>query len=270
MTAQESANGQPAAVSGPMSPKGGRGVCRAAGCEPARRRENRREESAIHLNRGNHERGGEAGAFHHLRLHGGFDLSRVRASPAIDPGLLSCTMPRSALRSAGLCTLPCPLWRSEASPHLGAASVARAAAGPLEEPAWPDFVAWPCPLSVRRQPRIGIRTALFGGTRVRHSRSERRNLYYAAAGSPLVAGGPRPSSPGLLERHATAIRFRPFARRSPSTFRPAAVLIRRRNPCVLRRRRLCGWNVRFMLHDLVSVIPCGRRPQPPESSDTQS
>ena len=54
----------------------------------------------------------------------------------------------------------------------------------------------------------------------------------------------------LTRAHArwfqTVRRFRPLARRRRSTFRPLAVLIRFRNPCVLRRRRLCGWNVLFI------------------------
>ena len=43
----------------------------------------------------------------------------------------------------------------------------------------------------------------------------------------------------------TVRRLRPFARRRLSTSRPFFVLIRTRNPCVRRRRRRFGWNVRF-------------------------
>jgi hypothetical protein len=44
----------------------------------------------------------------------------------------------------------------------------------------------------------------------------------------------------------TVSRFRPFARRRFSTIRPFFVLILTRKPCVRRRRRRLGWNVRFM------------------------
>jgi hypothetical protein len=40
-------------------------------------------------------------------------------------------------------------------------------------------------------------------------------------------------------------RWRPFLRRAARTFRPPAVFMRDRNPCVLARRLLRGWYVRF-------------------------
>lgn len=43
----------------------------------------------------------------------------------------------------------------------------------------------------------------------------------------------------------TVRRLRPFARRRLSTRRPFFVLMRTRNPCVLLRCRLFGWNVRL-------------------------
>jgi len=42
------------------------------------------------------------------------------------------------------------------------------------------------------------------------------------------------------------MRVRPLPRRAARIPRPARVLIRARNPCVRARRRLFGWNVRFM------------------------
>ena len=43
----------------------------------------------------------------------------------------------------------------------------------------------------------------------------------------------------------TVRRLRPFARRRLSTNRPFFVCMRTKNPCVRRRWRLFGWNVRF-------------------------
>lgn len=45
----------------------------------------------------------------------------------------------------------------------------------------------------------------------------------------------------------TASRFRPFARRLLSTFRPPRDFIRARNPCVRARRIFEGWYVRFIV-----------------------
>ena len=42
------------------------------------------------------------------------------------------------------------------------------------------------------------------------------------------------------------MRARPLARRAERTARPPRVAIRERKPCFLARRRLFGWNVRFM------------------------
>ena len=44
----------------------------------------------------------------------------------------------------------------------------------------------------------------------------------------------------------TVSRLRPFARRRFRTMRPFLVLIRTRKPCVRRRLRRLGWNVRFI------------------------
>jgi hypothetical protein len=61
-----------------------------------------------------------------------------------------------------------------------------------------------------------------------------------------------PPDPAVTGQHGTVgcryadRRARPFPRRDASTERPARVLMRVRNPCVRARRRLFGWNVRFM------------------------
>ncbi len=48
--------------------------------------------------------------------------------------------------------------------------------------------------------------------------------------------------------------LRPRARRRDSTARPSCVFMRVRKPCVLARRRLLGWNVRFgILFQLTSI-----------------
>ena len=47
-------------------------------------------------------------------------------------------------------------------------------------------------------------------------------------------------NPGLTET-----RFRPLARRRDNTACPLLVFMRRRNPCVLERRRRFGWKVRL-------------------------
>ena len=44
----------------------------------------------------------------------------------------------------------------------------------------------------------------------------------------------------------TLTRARPLRRRAARTARPARVRMRSRNPCVLARRRLFGWNVRLL------------------------
>ena len=48
-------------------------------------------------------------------------------------------------------------------------------------------------------------------------------------------------------RRQTVRRLRPLRRRAERTARPVFVLIRARKPCVFLRRRLLGWNVRFMV-----------------------
>ena len=54
---------------------------------------------------------------------------------------------------------------------------------------------------------------------------------------------------GRVYDEETVKRFRPLARRRFRTSRPFLVLILTRNPCVRRRRRRFGWNVRFMISD---------------------
>lgn len=49
------------------------------------------------------------------------------------------------------------------------------------------------------------------------------------------------------------IRSRPLARRLARIARPARVRIRARKPCLRARRRLLGWNVRFIFELLGKV-----------------
>ena len=46
--------------------------------------------------------------------------------------------------------------------------------------------------------------------------------------------------------------LRPFARRLANTLRPFAVCMRSRKPCTDLRRRVCGWNVRFIINVLLT------------------
>ena len=55
----------------------------------------------------------------------------------------------------------------------------------------------------------------------------------------------------------TVSRFRPLALRRFRTSRPFFVLMRTRKPCVRRRRRRFGWNVRFMIADPLSPEASG-------------
>jgi len=66
--------------------------------------------------------------------------------------------------------------------------------------------------------------------------------------SPNVGSSPkRPVGVRTSTQAAETVkRFRPLARRLAKTLRPLAVFIRRLNPCTLRRRLTCGWNVLFM------------------------
>jgi len=61
----------------------------------------------------------------------------------------------------------------------------------------------------------------------------------------------RPPEPAGVQ---TQSRLRPLRRRDDSTSRPPLVSMRERKPCFFLRRRLFGWNVRFM-----SEIPCDAR-----------
>lgn len=54
----------------------------------------------------------------------------------------------------------------------------------------------------------------------------------------------------ILPYYSTVSRLRPLARRRFSTKRPFLVDMRTKNPCVRRRRRRFGWNVRFMSRPL--------------------
>ena len=55
---------------------------------------------------------------------------------------------------------------------------------------------------------------------------------------------------------------RPLRRRAAMMARPARVRMRKRNPWVLARRRLFGWNVRLPLVTTVGLPVLGARPQP--------
>ena len=58
----------------------------------------------------------------------------------------------------------------------------------------------------------------------------------------------RPPQPIGRRQHGQAdSRLRPLARRPARIARPALVRIRSRKPCVLARRRLFGWKVRFIV-----------------------
>jgi hypothetical protein len=58
-----------------------------------------------------------------------------------------------------------------------------------------------------------------------------------------------PAGTAYYEDEETVRRLRPLARRRLRTRRPFFVLMRTRKPCVRRRRRRLGWNVRFMISD---------------------
>ena len=87
-------------------------------------------------------------------------------------------------------------------------------------------------------------------TRVKSRPSSRRPRRKTRRKSPAVPTRSRGRSPARDGRGPTAqaaIRFRPFWRRLFRTRRPPLVLIRTRNPWVLFRFRLFGWNVRFIV-----------------------
>jgi hypothetical protein len=52
--------------------------------------------------------------------------------------------------------------------------------------------------------------------------------------------------PGLRRQDQALSRSRPLRLRAARMARPARVRMRSRNPCVLARRRLFGWNVRLL------------------------
>jgi hypothetical protein len=64
-------------------------------------------------------------------------------------------------------------------------------------------------------------------------------------GAAQSGGGKQPAR-GRGEQGHTLTLARPFRRRAARTARPALVRMRSRNPCVLARRRLFGWNVRLL------------------------
>jgi hypothetical protein len=66
------------------------------------------------------------------------------------------------------------------------------------------------------------------------------------AGGGKAEGHSGPAGPVYYDDE-TVRRFRPFARRRFNTRRPFFVAILTRKPWVRRRRRLFGWNVRFMM-----------------------
>jgi len=68
----------------------------------------------------------------------------------------------------------------------------------------------------------------------------------------VLAGGKPADRRTFYAGDETVRRFRPFARRRFRTSRPFFVLMRTRKPCVRRRRRRLGWNVRFMISDPLS------------------
>ena len=63
---------------------------------------------------------------------------------------------------------------------------------------------------------------------------------------PLAPSEPGSETPGRPTFQAPSL-FRPFWRRRLSTRRPPFVRMRTRKPCVRRRFRLFGWNVRFIV-----------------------
>jgi hypothetical protein len=74
-----------------------------------------------------------------------------------------------------------------------------------------------------------------------------RELELSAAAHPGFCGkhARPPPSRGEGQGHTLTL-ARPFRRRAARTARPALVRMRSRNPCVLARRRLFGWNVRLL------------------------
>jgi hypothetical protein len=79
-----------------------------------------------------------------------------------------------------------------------------------------------------------------------------------------VTAGPEPASPWQHEERRltqAASRLRPLRRRPARIARPARVRIRSRNPWVFARRRLLGWNVRFVTASC-SHTQTGKDPAP--------
>ena len=82
------------------------------------------------------------------------------------------------------------------------------------------------------------------GAGAQRGRAPSRGARRAGAGAKRGSGN-QPAR-GREEQGHTLTLARPFRRRAASTARPALVRIRSRNPCVLARRRLLGWNVRLL------------------------
>ena len=92
---------------------------------------------------------------------------------------------------------------------------------------------------------------------------EQRGIAPPDASTPFVGELEFRSSANPLDRTEwsqsysllTVRRLRPFARRRLSTRRPFFVLMRTRNPCVLLRCRLFGWNVRLPFMFAPETLP---------------
>ena len=93
------------------------------------------------------------------------------------------------------------------------------------------------------QPEPGWFGGLWTPCHVQHQRGGRRT-----SSSPDRGGEVGPAAHAVVRRQhegQAARRARPLRRREERIERPARVRMRSRNPWVLARRRLLGWNVRF-------------------------
>ena len=93
----------------------------------------------------------------------------------------------------------------------------------------------------------GGRSAAARPARLPPPHGERRNPHAAASGTLREARSDLRRQAGHAGQ--TLTRARPLRRRAARTARPALVRMRSRNPCVLARRRLFGWNVRLLTGD---------------------
>ena len=97
----------------------------------------------------------------------------------------------------------------------------------------------------------GIPTIISAGRGDMHRQSARTRAHTVADGRgelgwPPHARDRRKHEGPCPENGQADSRSRPLRRRLARIARPARVRIRRRNPCVLARRRLFGWNVRLL------------------------